>query len=49
MSLLSSGKMSLADAAGLAALGAAHEDFGNSAWEHLCVSAGSRAGGQGPS
>lgn len=52
-------EMSFADALGLAALGPACEDFGNSTWEHLCVSPGSRdqsqgsqssrAGGQGPS
>lgn len=41
------GKMSFADALGLAALGPAHGDFGNSTWEPLCVSVGSRGQSQG--
>lgn len=41
------GMMAFADEAGLAALGPAHEDFGNSTRKHLHVSAGSREQSQG--
>lgn len=41
------GMMSFADAARLATLGPAYEDFGSSTGEHLCVSAGSREQSQG--